>query len=317
MMRGLRPVARRRARAPARARGRAGLLGLAWVLLAGSAAVAMAAPARADALDEVRRRGVLRVGVKADMPAWGWRDPSSGRITGLEPDLAADLARRLRVRLELVGLETEAKVRAVQAGEVDLALATMADTPERRAQVALVLPHYYASGTGVLAHRQQGFRTWEDLRHRRVCTRRGSTFNRAVMVTHGVDLVALYSHTRALAALRDGRCDALLFDDVGIRAMLQQPAWRQAYEMALPVRFNTGWAIALPRQAAGSPLEAAVSRAVVDWHRSGQLLALERRWDLPASAFAVRMNAQWQRRTAGGGWYCGEGLSPATPPDCL
>ncbi len=293
----------------------------AGLALAGALAWALAgmarADAQADALDEVQRRGVLRVGVKADMPVWGLRDPATGRITGLEPDLAADLARRLGVRLELAGLETQDKVRAVEEGRVDLALATMSDTQERRAQVALVLPHYYASGTGVLSHRQLALRTWEDLRNRRVCGRRGSTFNRAVTVTYGADLVALYSNTRALAALRDGRCDGLLYDDAGIVALLQDPAWRRDYEAALPSRFETGWAIALPRQAAGSRLEAAVSRAVADWHRSGRLLALERQWGVPPSGFALRMNALWQRRTAGGGWYCGEGVSAATPPDCL
>lgn len=287
------------------------------VALAGAAALAVPGTARADPLDEVQRRGVLRVGVKADMPVWGLRDAATGRILGLEPDLAADLARRLGVQLALVGLETQDKVRAVEEGQVDLALATMSDTRERRTQVALVLPHYYASGTTVLSHRQRAFRAWDDLRNRRVCARRGASVNREVTVTYGADLVALYSNTRALAALRDGRCDALLYDDVGLVALLQSPVWRRDYEMALPSRFEAGWAVALPRQAAGSRLEAAVSRAVVDWHRSGQLLALERRWGVPPSAFAVRMNAVWQRRSAGGGWYCGEGLTAATPADCL
>lgn len=291
--------------------------GVAWMALDLLLALAMPGAAQADRLDEVQRRGVLRVGVKADMPVWGLRDAATGRINGLEPDLAADLARRLGVRLELVGLETVAKVQAVAQGRVDLALATMSDTQQRREQVTLVLPHYYASGTGVMSHRQQAFRSWDDLRNRRVCARRGSSVNRTITLTYGADLVALYSNTLALAALRDGRCDALLYEDVGILALLATPAWGQDFEMALPSRYDTPWAVALPRQEAGGRLAAQVSLAVIDWHRSGLLLALEQRWGVPPSPFAVRMNTIWQRKRADGAWYCGEGVTAATPKACL
>jgi len=290
--------------------------GLRWLALACGLAGLVAA-ARADALDDVRQRGVLRAGVKADMPLWGLRDPASGRIEGLEPDLAADLARRLGVQLALVGLETQDKVRAVQEGRVDLALATMSDTQERRDQLALVLPHYYASATAVMSHRQQAFAAWDDLRNRRVCARRGSSVNRLVTVTYGADLVALYSNTQALAALRDGRCDALLYEDVGIAALLAQPSWRRDFEMALPPRYETAWAIALPLAEAGGRLAQRVSGAVADWHRSGLLLALERKWGVPPSSFAVRMNGLWQRKAGDGRWYCGEAVAAATPKECL
>ena len=46
-------------------------------------------PARADALDDIKKRGTLIVGVKADYKPYGFREPS-GAIIGIEPDLAAD-----------------------------------------------------------------------------------------------------------------------------------------------------------------------------------------------------------------------------------
>jgi len=65
------------------------------------AAVAMAAaitlPLSAlaqNVLDNVKKRGTLIVGVKADYKPYGFRDPS-GKIVGIEPDLAQDVADRL------------------------------------------------------------------------------------------------------------------------------------------------------------------------------------------------------------------------------
>ena len=72
------------------------------VIVAGLLALtALGAAAQADVLDDVKKRGTLIVGVKPDYKPFGFRDPSGGLI-GLEPDLAADVAKKLGVKLELV-----------------------------------------------------------------------------------------------------------------------------------------------------------------------------------------------------------------------
>jgi hypothetical protein len=58
------------------------------------AAGAVPAAAQVDPIDNIQRRGTLVVGVKNDYPLFGSVNPA-GQLVGLEPDLAADLARRL------------------------------------------------------------------------------------------------------------------------------------------------------------------------------------------------------------------------------
>src|SRR4249920_941035 len=106
--------------------------------------------ARADALDDIKKRGTLIVGVKADYKPYGFRDPS-GAIVGIEPDLAADVAKRLGVKLELVPVVSSNRMQFLQQGKIDMMIATMSDTPERRKIVDIIDPDYYASGTNVLA----------------------------------------------------------------------------------------------------------------------------------------------------------------------
>ncbi|TFZ03256.1 transporter substrate-binding domain-containing protein [Ramlibacter rhizophilus] len=289
---------------------------LRWVACALACCGLLAPAARADRLDDIVQRGTLIVGVKKDVPLWGQRG-RQGVPEGLEPDLAADLARRLGVKLELVGLLSSDRMDAMAQRRVDVMIATFSDTPERRRQLALVRPHYYASGVNVMVRRQTRFRAWTELRHHRVCGRRGAFYNRAITVAHGVDVVALHSNQLALAALRDGRCDAVLYDDTNIVALLQDPAWARGFEMPLPTVQVVPWAIALHPEEAGGRLEALVSRAVVEWHRSGELIRLERKWGIPVSAFSRRMNTQWNRRLPSGEPYCGEWAGPRTPADCL
>ncbi len=274
------------------------------------------AVAVADAFDDIRQRGELIVGVKKDVPLWGQADPRTGQLTGLEPDLAALLAQRLGVRLRLVGLLSAERQQSLEQRQVDLLIATLSDTPQRRQVMTLVTPHYYGSGVNILARKTSRFEHWRDLRDRRVCGRRGAFYNRSITVSHGIDVVALYSNELALEALRDGRCDALLYDDTNIVAMLQDPAWSREYTMPLETLMFAPWAIALHRQEEGGKLASLVSQQVVEWHRAGTLLELERRWGIPNSAFVKRMHEAWGRR-AGDGFHCGTQLSARTPRDCL
>ena len=269
-----------------------------------------------DRLAEIRERGVLVVGVKKDVPLWGQIDLRSGRIVGLEPDLAANLADRMGVRLELVPLLTAERLPAIEQRQVDLVLATLSDTPERRQRLTMVLPHYYASGVNVLARKSSGFREWTDLRNRRICGRRGAFYNRAITVSSGLDVVALYDNRFSIAGLREGRCEGLLYDDTNIVAMLQESAWSRDFEMPLPTLFTTPWSIGLHREDAGSALADLVSQAVVEWHRSGLIADLERRWGIPVSAYTARMRSLWRQRSDQG-WYCGARVTAATPAECL
>jgi polar amino acid transport system substrate-binding protein len=106
--------------------------------------------AAADVMDDIKERGTLRVGVKADYRPYGFLD-EQGNIVGLEPDLAQAVADDLGVDLELVPVVASNRMQFLEQGRIDLMIATMTDTEERRQVVRIVEPNYYSSGTNVLA----------------------------------------------------------------------------------------------------------------------------------------------------------------------
>src|SRR5581483_8910055 len=126
----------RRASAPGRLLCRQVLIGIAALWL-------LAGAAQADVLDEIRTKGVLVVGTKGDYQPFGFR--SGGALVGFEPDLAADVAERLGVRLELVPVAPTERIGRLKAREVDLVIATMSVTAERRQAIDFVEPSYYAA----------------------------------------------------------------------------------------------------------------------------------------------------------------------------
>src|SRR5215470_4740694 len=103
-------------------------------IAAGAAVVLTMGWAAAQTLDKGKQRGVLVVGTKADYKPFGFRD-TTGAIVGFEPDLARDVAQRLGARLELEPVVSANRMQFLQQGKIDLMLATMNVTQERRQTV--------------------------------------------------------------------------------------------------------------------------------------------------------------------------------------
>ena len=171
------------------------------------AAVAMAAaitlPLSAlaqNVLDNVKKRGTLIVGVKADYKPYGFRDPS-GKIVGIEPDLAADVAKRLGVKLELVPVVSSNRMQFLDQGKIDLMIATMNDKPDRRKVVLIVDPNYYASSANILAPKSAGLKEWTQLKGKKVCMIQGAWYNKQLQQDYGMEAVAFKGTSEALTAL--------------------------------------------------------------------------------------------------------------------
>src|SRR6185437_9531884 len=162
-------------------------------VLAGLATVAsiaaFAATGHAQTLEKVHQRGTLIVGVKADYKPFGFRNPS-GQIVGFEPDLAKDVADALGVKLQLEPVVASNRMQFLQQGKIDLMIATMNDTPERRKIVGIVQPDYYASGITVLASKTSGLKSWDDLKGKKICAIQGASYNKMVGEKYGADIVA-------------------------------------------------------------------------------------------------------------------------------
>lgn len=257
------------------------------LLAAGIALLAVTAGsggAAADAIADIRKRGKLIVGVKADYAPYGYLD-SSGKLVGLEPDLAQDVADTLGVALELVPVTSANRVQFLEEGRIDLMMATMTDTAERRGVVEIVDPNHYASGTNILT--RASFTKWEDLKGVPVCGIQGTFYNLRVADEFGAEVVAFKGTAEALTALKQNRCAAFVYDDSFIVSRLAEPDW-QGWSMPLPTLDDAPWSVAVRK---GEPAFAALlSGMVVKWHVTGRILELERKYGLKPTPFAQKMH---------------------------
>ena len=244
----------------------------------------------ADAIDDIKSAGVLKVGVKADYKPYGFRDPS-GAIVGIEPDLAKDVADRLGVKVEYVPVVSSNRMQFLEQGKIDLMIATMTDKPDRRKVVSIVDPNYYSSGTNILAQAKYGFKEWEDLRDKPVCGIQGAFYNKKTAKEFGAKIVAFKGTAEAYAALKGGNCVAFVYDDSAIVAKTKDPEW-EGYEMPLKTIDDAPWGLAV--QLGETAFHELMSDQIISWHKSGRILELETKWGVENTPFAIGMNKKYQ-----------------------
>jgi polar amino acid transport system substrate-binding protein len=259
---------------------------------------AMASPV----LQGIQSSGVIRIGIKSDFPPFGMLD-SEGQPTGLEVDLARDVARRLNVKLALIKVSTENRLQRLEQGSVDLLIATTADTMERRRIATAIEPAYYAGGVTVMLRENLHITDWPGLRGKTLCATQGAYFNRPMTERYLLDLV-IYRDTRdALLGLRDGRCIGYLYTQVAIQSFLAKEEWKGFIAPMTPA-LVTQWAMFVARTEKGSAFERIMGDIVADWHRNGFLIEREAAWKLPASGFLSNARQQWTTKDTSGAHVC-------------
>ncbi|HML10084.1 MAG TPA: transporter substrate-binding domain-containing protein [Stellaceae bacterium] len=256
-------------------------LGMAFVVVAHD-------PARAGALDDIRARGVLVVGTKGDYRPFGFRD-DAGIVVGFEPDLAAEVAKALGVKLKLVPVVAANRIAMLQSGDLDLVIATMNVTPERAKQVDFVEPSYYASGVNVLAPKSAHLHVWQELRDKPVCTVEGAYYVAEIKERYGPDLHLYKDTSQVYAAVKSGECFAA-YDDTALIGQLQTPGWED-YEMPLRSVLLQPWGMAVKQ--GNTELAQFVGDLVKKWHAGGHIEELEKTWHIPPSVFAEEMHRRF------------------------
>lgn len=245
--------------------------------------------------DQIRARGKIIVGVKADYPPWGMYNADGSKLIGLEIDLAKDLASRLGVEVELVPVSSQNRLQKVEDGSIDLVIATMGDTDARREQSGLVSPNYYSSGVALLSKDDIIFTDWNQLKGREICLTRGAYFN-PVLIERYLITPVFYDGTRDTGlGLKSGQCIGWAYDNTSLEQTISNGSW-EGYAFKLPTILSAPWALAVPKTERNAKFGAFTSAVVEDWLRTGFILDLQTKWGLPQSDFLIEQKEIYLRR---------------------
>ncbi|MFI7101441.1 glutamate ABC transporter substrate-binding protein [Streptomyces sp. NPDC050161] len=166
---------------------------------------------------KAKRRGHLVIGVKEDQPYLGERDPSSGRYTGFDIEIAKMMSASLGFAPDTVDFRTIASANretALQNGQIDLYVGTYTINAKRKKQVGFAGP-YYMAGQGLLVRTdEKDINGPQDLAGKRVCSAAGSTPYQRIQADHPeADLIAYDTYSVCVDNLLTYQVDAVTTDD--------------------------------------------------------------------------------------------------------
>lgn len=116
---------------------------------------------QASTIEQVLKRGVLRVGFDTFVP-WAMKD-KKGEFIGYEIDVATRLAQDMGVKVEFVPTNWSGIIPALLTGKFDVIIGGMGITPARNIKVNFTFPYEF-SGMSIVAHKEKaaGFQSLAD-----------------------------------------------------------------------------------------------------------------------------------------------------------
>lgn len=158
--------------------------------------------------------GVLTMGTNAAFPPYEYYEGDT--VVGIDAEIAQAIAEKLGLSLEIVDMDFNSIITAVQSGKVDVGIAGMTVDPERLENVDFT--DSYATGVQVvIVTEDSDIASVDDLEGKLIGTQEGTTGWSYCSEDYGDDMVIPYTNgATAVQALLDGKVDCVVID--------QQPA---------------------------------------------------------------------------------------------
>jgi polar amino acid transport system substrate-binding protein len=163
-------------------------------------------------LDDIKKAGVMKVGLSDDFPPFEYRD-SSNNLIGFDIDMANAIAGKLGVKAEFVTTEFSGIILALNSDKFDMIISGLSQTAEREQQISFAGP-YLQSGQAVIVPADSSIKTVADLKGKVIGAQLGSTGEEAAKKVEGAKEIKTYD--KVTEELQDlligGRIDAVITD---------------------------------------------------------------------------------------------------------
>jgi glutamate transport system substrate-binding protein len=171
---------------------------------------------------KLQDEGEITIGVKYDVPPFGFKNPQSGDIEGFDVDLGKAIADELGVKPRFVEAISDNRIPFLEKGTADLILSTMTINRERDTEIDFSVPYYIARGR-ILVPKGSDIKGLEDLGGKKVCTAIGSTYADTLKErAKDAELRLVDTYSECLELIQNEAVDAVSTDDVILTGMIIQ-----------------------------------------------------------------------------------------------
>ena len=173
---------------------------------------------------ELQQRGEIKIGVKYDVPQFGFFDVTSNKAEGMDVDLGNIIAERLGVKATFSEAVSTNRIPFLQNDTVDLIISTMTINEERKQQIAFSNV-YYVAKQRLLVAKDSTIKDVDDLDSQKatVCSAEGSTSEKNIrIVAPNATVVLQKGYSDCFQQLQNKQVQAVTTDDVILTSLLSK-----------------------------------------------------------------------------------------------
>ncbi len=171
---------------------------------------------------KIQEKGEMTIGVKFDVPPFGFKNPQTNDVEGFDIDLGKRIAEHIGVKPKFIEAISDNRIPFLQDGTADLILSTMTITAERDQEIDFSEPYFIARGR-ILVPKGSDIKGVDDLAGKKVCTVLGSTYEETLKKqAPKADLRLVDSYSECLELIQNKAVDAVSTDDVILTGMIIQ-----------------------------------------------------------------------------------------------
>ena len=177
-------------------------------------------PASTTATDlKTVTEGVLTMSTNAAFPPYESTD-DSGNVVGIDADIAAAIAEKLGLKLQIDDMDFDGALAAPQSGKSDIVMAGVTVNEDRL--LTLDFTESYATGVQVVIVPEGSDVTLDNLGEQQIGTQRGTTGYIYCTDDYGEDHVVAYDDAiAAVKALNNGQIDCVVTDSAPAQELVK------------------------------------------------------------------------------------------------
>ena len=201
-------------------------------------------------VDAIKAAGKIVMLTNAAFPPFEYlgdelNEDGTAKVVGVDADIAAEIAKDLGVELEIVDMDFDGIILAVQSGKGDFGAAGMTVKPEREEMVNFSIKYVKASQY-ILVKADSDIKSAADLEGKTIGVQLGTTGDfYATDEVPGATVMAYKDAVTASLDLANGRIDAVITDELPAKAIA---ASNEALKLIEEVLTEEEYAIAVAKE---------------------------------------------------------------------
>ena len=218
---------------------------------------------------------VLKVGTEPTFAPFEFQKEGSKEFDGFDMDLIRAIGKQLNMKVEILNMGFDALIPAINAGNIDLAIAGMSITPDRQKAVDMSDPYYVAGLVVVVGKDNAAVKNINDLNNKGIAVQIGTTgAERAAKVT-GAKVKNFNTNAEVFLELKNKGVDAVIIDKPVAEYFLATGGGKDYAKIVGDTMEAESYGISLKKN---SPLTKEINKALLDLKKNGEYDKIYAKW---------------------------------------